>query len=491
MSQGSFSAFCETTCYDRSRIAADFPLFTFAIRPTERLVKPSDNLDAVTRAVLWNSMLWTAGNALTSGGFLSYFASELHASPFVLAVLMATPETVGIMALAGRPIIRCLGDRKRTWLVCSLISRGALCGIPLLAIPALRPTGIDPVWIMIGCLAVAQAAQAIAFVAYFSWLSDLVPGHRWGRFFALRQIATLVVLLIVPVAAGYARGYWRGIYSDQQALWALMGTMLLGIGLLLFSLWPMLRIRSIPVQESSADLAYQRQGLKGGSVTLRGIGRALADRPFRRLCFYSWWLAFWSGLTQVVIFKFLYGPLAISLGTYYLLSSVMKLVQIPISWKTGIVADRFGNKTALILGVLATAAAMPFFCLAGMAQWWWVFGAYVMWGGWGAVNIAAPNLMLKLSPPSDNAANIALFRHVAGLIAGLSGMLGGILFARLAGNWTLWTGWKFTADPYQVLFLISFVGRALTVFWIIPLREPAANFMVDVEETARNVDNPG
>ncbi|TWU14301.1 Major Facilitator Superfamily protein [Symmachiella macrocystis] len=454
-------------------------------------MKPSDNLDAVTRAVLWNSMLWTAGNALTSGGFLSYFASELDASPIVLAVLMATPETVGIMALAGRPIIRWLGDRKRTWFVCSLISRGALCGIPLLAIPTLRPTGIDPVWIMIGCLAVAQAAQAVAFVAYFSWLSDLVPGRRWGRFFALRQIATLVVLLVVPVAAGYARGYWRSNYSDQQALWALMGTMLLGIALLLLSLGPMLRIRSIPVQEAAADLAYQRQGVKGGSVTLRGIIQTLADRPFRRLCFYSWWLAFWSGLTQVVIFKFLYGPLAISLGTYYLLSSVMKLVQIPISWKTGVIADRLGNKTALILGVLATAVAMLFFCLAGIAQWWWVFGAYVMWGGWGAVNIAAPNLMLKLSPPSDNAANIALFRHVAGLIAGVSGMLGGFLFAKLAEQGTLAMGWNFTADPYQVLFLISFVGRALTVFWILPLREPAANFRVDVEEIAPNVDNPG
>ncbi len=348
-------------------------------------MNPANNLEATTRAVLLNSMLWTAGNALTSGGFLSYFASELGASSVVLAILMATPESVGVVALAGRYVIHALGDRKRTWLVCSLISRAALLGIPLLAFPQLRPQFIHPVWIMIGCLAISQAAQkAIAFVAYFSWLSDLVPNHRWGRFFALRQIATLVILLIVPVAAGYARGYWRKTYSEEQALLALLVTMAVGIGLLFCSLWPMLRVQSIPIQTNSENLFYQRRTVSGKMVSLRGIAQALSDARFRWLCLYSWWLAFWSGLTQVVVFKFLYGPLAISLGTYYLLSSVMKLVQIPISWRTGLISDRVGNKTVLMAGVLATAAAMPFFCLASVAQWWWVFGAYVMWGGWGA-----------------------------------------------------------------------------------------------------------
>ncbi len=93
-------------------------------------------------------------------------------------------------------------------------------------------------------------------------------------------------------------------------------------------------------------------------------------------------------------------------------------------------------------------------------------------GRLGRVNIAAPNLMLKLSPPSDNAANISLFRHVAGLIAGLSGILGGFCFTELTdSSWTI-PGLGFKPDPYQVLFLVSFIGRALTVLWVIPIQEP-------------------
>lgn len=113
-----------------------------------------------------------------------------------------------------------------------------------------------------------------------------------------------------------------------------------------------------------------------------------------------------------------------------------------------------------------------------------------MWGGWGAVNIAAPNLMLKLSPPSDNAANIALFRHVAGLIAGLSGMLGGYLFTRFNQEWTSVASFVPGGDAYQILFGISFIGRALTVFWIVPLHEPPVRDVPDVEPRAATVDNP-
>jgi len=427
-------------------------------------------------------MLWTIGNALTTGGFLSYFASELKADSIELAVLMATPETVGVAALSGRFIIRLMGDRKRTWLYCSLFARLASLGIPLLAFPHLRPTNIDPVWIMIGCLALSQAAQAIAFVAYLSWLSDLVPDHRWGRFFALRQIATLVILLIVPVVAGYARDHWRNHFTDDQALLAYVVAFALGISLLFCSLLPMLRVPTIAISANAGHLFYRGAPTQGRFLSVRAIWQALQDKQFRRLCGYSWWLAFWSGLTQVVTFKFLYGPLAISLGTYYLLSSIMKLVQIPVCWGTGIVSDRYGNKTVLSAGVLATALAMPFFCFAGVSQWWWVFAAYVMWGGWGAVNIAAPNLMLKLSPRSDNAANIALFRHVAGLVAGMSGILGGIWFESLTGKTMSIPATSISLDPYQFLFLVSFVGRALTIAWIIPIREPAIHAQPNVVE---------
>ncbi len=79
-------------------------------QPHDRL--PSIQLRQVTRAVVWNQMLWTAGYSLTTGGFLSYFGYELGASEIVIALLLVIPETAGIFGLLARWTIHLTGNRK-------------------------------------------------------------------------------------------------------------------------------------------------------------------------------------------------------------------------------------------------------------------------------------------------------------------------------------------------------------------------------------------
>ena len=68
-------------------------------------------------------------------------------------------------------------------------------------------------------------------------------------------------------------------------------------------------------------------------------------------------------------------------------------------------------------------------------------------------------------------------------------MLGGFLFTNLSDGWLLPIGSGFHPDPYQVLFFVSFEGRALTVFWIVPLHEPPSRDAADVEQVAATADN--
>lgn len=115
---------------------------------------------------------------------------------------------------------------------------------------------------------------------------------------------------------------------------------------------------------------------------------------------------------------------------------------------------------------------MIFWLLATPAQWWWVFGAYVLWGFWPAVNIPGRNLVLKLSPESDNTTQLALFRNVGGLIAGLSGLVGGFLLAEWKPLDFPVAGTGLRLDAYHVLFLISFAGRVTSVLWLLFIQEP-------------------
>ncbi len=429
---------------------------------------PTRDLQRVTRAVVWNQGLWTAGYSLTTGGFLLYFGYELGATGFLIALLLATPETVGIAGLLARWMIQRMGSRKRVWFMFSLLARLVSLGIPLLAFPAYRPAGISPLWIMVGCLAAYQSLQAVAYLAYLSWMTDLVPEHHWGRFFAKRNIAKLVVLLVVPVVGGYMRDAWKewlreGSMPPETALLAYVAAFVIGVVVLLISMIPLLRLPDVSVRSATVSVSDWRL-----------IGDAWRNRSLRFLLVHNWWLAFANGLTQAAFFTYQRGPLDISLGTFYLLIGVMRVVKIPVSALAGFLCDRFGNKAPLFWSLVVAGSALAFWLLATPERWWWLFAAYLLWGGFAAANISGRNLALKLSPRSDNATQLALFRQVAGLLAGVSGLLGGLWLDSLRESQFLiaWDNYRF--ESYQLLFLVSWIGRMTAVLWILPIHEPGA-----------------
>lgn len=439
----------------------------------------------MVRGVMWNQLLWTAGSTLVSGGFLLYFARELGdvaghdraTMGIVTAFLLAVPETVGIVALAGRAIVRRFG-RRRVYLVASLAARVVSVGIPLLAFAAFRPVGVEALWVMIGLLAVVEALQAIAFVAYLSWIADLAPEHRWGWFFAGRNVAKLLALLLVPTLGGFLRdawrnglpdwlvarfglpsgGWWETGLSDEASLVAYVATFGVGIGLMLVSLVPMLRLPDVPIKEGDLPRTdWQR------------VREAFRDRSMRFLLLHQWWLAAANGLTQAAFFGFLFRVLGLGLGPFYLLYVVMRVVKLPVSLVAGRWCDDGAAKPTLVGSLLVAATGMGFWLAATPDRWWLVFGAYFVWGSYAAANLAGRQLVLELAPRSDNATHIALFRHVGGLCAGLSGLAGGFWLDHLIATdfSRTWAGWHL--DPYRLLFAVSLAGRVTAVLWLWPV----------------------
>jgi len=420
-------------------------------------------LETVTRAMVWNQTLWTAGYSLTTGGFFNYFAKELGADDRMMALLLVIPETVGILALTTRSLVRRLGPRKSVWIQFSLFARFVSLGIPLVGYWNGGMPGAG-LWVLAGCLAASQAAGAIAYLCLLSWLADLVPRDHWGRFFARQQIVDLAVLLIVPVSGGYLVDAFRRNTSPAEALPVYVLFFIAGILLLLLSMIPLLRLPSLFGEERSA-------GSDAAERTV--LAASFRDKNLRFLLIHNWWLAASNGLTQAAFFGYLFGPLAIPLATYQLLANAQKLVGIPVSWGTGQIIDRFGNKRLMIAGVfLAGGGAIPFWLLATPEHWWWVVGAYVLWGFWPTVNITGRNLVLKLSPPTDNTTQLALFRQVGGLLAGLSGLAGGYWLASLKASGFAHDAFGWRIEGYQLLFLVSLAGRVTSAFWLLPVKEP-------------------
>ncbi len=417
----------------------------------------------VLRAIAANQLLWTAGYSLTTGGFLLYFARELGANAAWIAVLLVLPESAGIAGLLTRSVARNIAARKRLFVTATIAARLVALPIPLLAL--LTPTsdaGGEFLWIVAACVVATHAIGAIAYTAYLSWLSDLMPDVAWGRMFAHREISKLAILLVLPVGVGYLRDVWTSIPELTFVGYGL--TFVAGQVLLTTSILPMLGLPSItPASRSSPRTDWQQ------------VRAAFQNRSMRSLLAHNWSLAFANGLTQSAFFLFSasFGPLGISLGTYNLMSGLMRGLQIPVSMYAGRVCDRNRALAARVWGVFIGSSGLVFWLIAQRETWWLLFLAYAMWGAYAAANVAGDKLMLEFAPRSDNATHIALFVQVGGLLSGLAGLLGGIWLDHLrevAFGRTFampWGAYRF--ESYQLVFAVSLAARYGSLAWLWPI----------------------
>lgn len=424
--------------------------------PSEPLLTPR-----AMRAILLNAALWTAGNVLTTGGFLSYFATDLGARGFSLAVVLAIPELVGLSGLASRGLSRWVGDRRKVWLITTLIARLVTFLLPIVGLcRGWFPAETAP-WLLIGVLIVAQAAQGIATTLYYSWLADLVPPAEWGRLFARRNLAALTIQLVLPLLAAWFRDDAKRRFDPQGLWWVYAAVFSLGALLLLASVWPMW---TVPHPAGSREQK---------SLNLGAFRVLLRDENMRWLLAHSWCLAIANGLTQAVFFQYQIRIVKLSLTGYYGLVSCMLLLQMATSAWAGRCTTAADHRRVLFWSTLITSFALGFWCLADQSAWWWLFGAFLCWGFFGAVNVAGPNLVLCSAPVGDNAHHLALFRQVAGALAGISGILGGLWLDALTGPLT------FTSPPppvwmFHLLFAVSWAGRALSALLVLGVKSSSA-----------------
>lgn len=128
--------------------------------------------------------------------------------------------------------------------------------------------------------------------------------------------------------------------------------------------------------------------------------------------------------------------------------------------------------TARAASLIIPLLAFPLFHAESPSRVGRLFGAFFCWGAFGAVNVAGPNLMLGYAPRGDSAIHLALFHQVAGSLAGLTRILGGVWLDFLLRTKVEWR-WHETIvlSGFHAIFLVSWIGRLLAAACVIPVRE--------------------
>lgn len=364
----------------------------------------------------------TAIGALNSGVVLLALALHVGASNAQIGVIAAIPLLSQMLQAPTVTLVERVRRRRLIAVACLFTARLAL---PLYAMVPFIPAPRIAVLLLIAAAMLHYGLNAVAACAWNSWIRDLVPGDRLGRFFARRQIYGTAVSTAATITAALALGLAEGQPGRSDAVFA--GLYLAGFAFGLVSTFALARVPEPLMTGSTADTPLRRL-----------LAMPFADGNFRNLLRYvaSWQFA--VNLATPFFTVYMVRNLGFTMSFVLVLTVISQLASLAAARIWGGLSDRFTNKSVLSL-------ACPLFiaCIGGMAitgdlgsmaaQAAWLVLLHIIMGAAGAgIGLAANNMAMKLSPAGAGTAFMAASALAAALAAGAAPMVGGVAADMLA-----------------------------------------------------------
>lgn len=380
--------------------------------------------------------------SITTSAFSTGFALLLGATPFELGVMGALPFVSQLFQFVGAYLVERTGTRRSLAAVTAGISR-ALWGLMALLpfLPALQ--GVD-VWIFLGLLALSQALIGIAGNAWTSWMTDLVPARRRGRYFGVRNTIASVTAMISTWVAGRLLDHYRLLGDDATGYLLIMGiavvTAIAGVVVLNRQPEPPMR---------------KAERIDVGQM----FSAPLRNRPFRTFSLIALAWAVVTGIAAPFFNAFGLQTLQLDFAQLALFGIGTSIVSMVCQPWIGRLQDRYGDRTVMI------------WCTFGvtMLPWGWVASTPTflipLWitsllAGlfWPGITQGWLNMLMERAPADGRGAYLAAFNALSGVGTISAGLLGGVLAQSLGPTLVISLG-PMILTQYSILFAFSSLGR--------------------------------
>jgi MFS family permease len=426
----------------------------------------------------WNIGLWAVGNMLASSTLVVYLALELNSPRIGLGIglILAMPNLVGMLRLGVPLLIGRITDRKTFCLGTFLLSALILFCLPMLAAPDMLPSAEISLAALVILWSLHHLMQYLGTIALYSWLADIAPLRIRGRFFGQRQRWLTAGEAFGAIACGLF-SYWWKEHHAQPLHW--IGYAIpagLGAGLMIAAIVPLWMMPPAGKKKTGPICAKHPAGRSGKldlspfSSGWKSILKPFTDNRFLRLLLFGCWFSFSNGLTQTVQNTYPARVLGVSLMAMLAVQTTMRLGQLSVSPMFGRMADRIGNLPIMMFCLFLTAQGPLFYFFSTPQQPWWFVGAWIAWIAYAGLNVALPNLMLKLSPGESNTPYIAAYFTVTGLCYAANTILGGWLYDGYGQSMFVFCG--NTIDYNQWIFLVGWAARCLGLVALLLVIEP-------------------
>jgi MFS family permease len=377
----------------------------------------------------------------TGGVFLTGYALALHADAPLIGLLAALPLGVKLTQLYTSWRIERAGHWRALAVRSAVISR--ILFVAAAMIPFVLPANVGQAWALVVIIGLSSFAGSVFDLAFLTWMAELIPASVRGAFLGERSRVTGLVGQGVALIAAFGLDRWRSSQSGPGGF-SLLFVLAAAIGLsgLLF-------LRRVPTPRRTHSRVV-------GEPVMQSLTVPARDRNFRWLLVFIAVWHFSIGLVgpfiTVLMLRELALPFVVVTAFSVLTNIIMSLAQ--SYW--GRLGDHFGSKTALRAGTYLVTSTMLIWLAVTPDRIWPIILVQLLSGfGWAAYHANMNNLVLKLAPTERRPSYIASLGAVSGVAEAAGPIVGGVILAsfRLFGAHTL--------APYYILFIVSFVLRAL------------------------------
>ena len=377
--------------------------------------------------------------SLTGGMFLTGLALLLGANSLQIGLLAAIPAAASVFGFFSSILVRRIGARRGLTLWTSGLGRTLFVVLVPFLLLKLRVS--MPLFFAV--VAAYNILLAVANTSWNSWMSDLVPEKRRGRFFGMRNAVLGGFAMLLTYGGGRVMDWYTqsnpetgyGLAYGVAVVFGLVSTVLLSR------------------QPEPPLVSRPRAGLR------ERLFGPLREPQFRRLTVFMgvWFLAgtiaapfYMAHLIQNLEFPFsLIGLYAVIGGASGILFQLL--------W--GWLIDRFGPKPVTVV-CFTLVGLMPLLWLFASKSFRlpiWIDG--VMNGvAWTGANLGLLNMVLGIGDnPVRKESYFAIFAVVVGLATFIASLVGGAAAQLLAGMHLSMFGREFV--NYHVLFLVTGILR--------------------------------
>ena len=418
--------------------------------------------------------------SLAGGMFLMGFAIKiLRATPQQIGILAALPMFANLVQIFGSIIIEKTGKKKLLCFVSIFVNRILWILIILLPLAVFAPLADWKVWVLVAIIAVSSLFGSLAGISWIAWMSDIVPENIRGSYFGKRNMIASACGMIAVLLGGKFITMWAEQFGETNPF----GFILLFASGLAIGLIAIFFLSRIPEIEST-----KKEG--AGSFGFKVFFKPLQDRNFFTLILF---VAAWIFAIQIAApfyGVFMIENLNINFSTITILGTFATFATLFMMKIWGPISDKLGNKPVIIVSGWFLIVVPFLWILAVPGKYYLpVLLAHVLTGAFMAgAALSQFNILIKLSPREGRSVYLALFAAITGIVGATAPIIGGSLSSML-GNFSM-TISNYTVSNLHVIFIISAVLQAVTIFFILKVKEPAASTPVAVIMQLRNDLNP-